>query len=136
MSETLWAVIIGGIIAAIGGAVATIPTLVINERRWKKEKKLEYLKTERLRRKEQYKYLASKLPEAIDKNLSDDEIVAELFIDIPKKIRNKILSCVEKIPKNRQESKKVDTIDLIDQMTESMEESLDEIDKQINKLLS
>jgi hypothetical protein len=45
MSETLFAVIIGGVIAAIGGIVINIPTLVSNGRRWKKEKKLEYLRS-------------------------------------------------------------------------------------------
>ncbi len=132
MSETLWAVIIGGLI----GIVATIPALVINERRWKKDKKLEYLKTERSRRKEQYKYLASKLPEAIEKNISNNEVVAEFWIDVPEKIRNKIMSCIVEIQKNIQEHKKVDTSDLTFQMTTLMEESLEEIDKEINKLLS
>ena len=136
MSETLWAVIIGGLIAAIGGAVATIPSLFFNERRWKKEKKLEYLITERNRRKEQYKYFASKFPEAIEKNLSDDEILAEFYIDIPEKIQKIIHSWVKEIPNFRQESKKVDTTDLIFQMTESMKESLDEIDKEIKELMS
>lgn len=136
MSETLWAVIIGGVIGVIGGAVATIPTLIFTERRWKKDKKLEYLKTERSRRKEQYKYLASKLPEAIEKNLRDDEIVAELFIDMPKKIHHKICSCVEEIQKNEKEGKKVDMAGLINQMTKSMEESLEEMDKEIKELMS
>jgi len=138
MSEILWATLIGGAIGVIGSAVASIPSIITSERRWKKEKKLEYLQAERSRQKEQYKYLLSKLPEAIE-NVGpvphDYDIISELCIDLPKKIYKEIVSQAEEYYKNKQEGKEVDILDFIFKVSESMRKSIDEIDKQINKFM-
>ena len=65
MSETLWAVIIGGAIGVIGGVTATIPPLIVNHFRWKKEKKLEHLRAERKHLAEQYMQILIKLPDFV-----------------------------------------------------------------------
>ena len=131
MSETLWAVIIGGIIAVIGGIVATIPTLVFNERRWKKEKKLEHLRAERRHKEEQYIQILSELPDFIEKGGDDRGILTRLFLVFPVDIGKELGSLLKQT-----EGKRLDRKAVYPQITSSVREILEDIDKEINKLMS
>ncbi len=135
MTETLWAVIIGGSIGLVGGVVATIPSLIINERRWKKEKKLEHLRAERKYRLEQYSLVLNKLPDYIQGEGDWDwDMVSRILLGLPEEIVKEIYAVLQKT-KNKKVNKE-EVKRLYGLISNPMRKSLDEIDRKIKELMS
>ena len=130
MSETLWAVIIGGIIAI----AATIPPLIYSHYHWKKEKKLEHLRAERRHKEEQYMQILSKLADCEGGGSWDWDLVSGIGLILPIEIGKEISNALGRI-----KGKKVvpgRAPEICGSIAPYMRKSLDEIDKEINKLMS
>jgi len=135
MSETLWVAIIVG----STGVAATIPPIIANYYRWKKEKKLEYLekkleylKAERRYREEQYSNILSKLDVCIKRGNQFKDIRIEIGLKLPHEIGNKIYNILDKKwngDVNREEVIPWE-IEII------MRKSLDEMDREIKETMS
>lgn len=131
MSETLWAVIIGGIIAI----AATIPPLIYSHYRWKKEKKLEHLMAKRKDTLEQYMLVLNKLPDYIQGEGDWDWNMASLIcLGLTEEITKEIHDVVEKIKDKK--IKEEEVLGIYGLFSTPMRKSLDEIDKKINELMS
>jgi len=130
MSETLWAVIIGGVIGVIGSAVVSIPSLVANERRWKKEKKLEHLRAERKHKEEQYMQMLPKIPNCMEGG-GDYDTLTRIFLVLPVDIGKELSSLLWQA-----EGKHLNKLEILPRITRSVRESLEETDKEISELMS
>lgn len=130
MSETLWAVIIGGVIGIIGSAVVSIPSLVVNERRWKKEKKLEHLRAERRHLEEKYTQMLPNLPDCCEEG-GDWDTITKMFLVLPIDIGKELSSLLRQA-----EGKRLKKSEICSQIAYSMRVALEEIDENINELMS
>lgn len=131
MTETLWAVIIGGSIGLVGGVATTILSLSANYYRWKKEKKLEHLRTERRHFEEVCKNILTKLPESLDKNIAPHDMMADILMFIPKDVFETLQAAIEEYSCKPDEITKI-----LIAITAAMKEARAEIDGKISKLLS
>jgi gas vesicle protein len=82
MSETLIGVVIGGLIAW----VAPLMTLRFNERKWRFESKLNFLKTERDRLEQLYERNLERFGRGLSEDAYSSEMTAEMFAMMPKEI--------------------------------------------------
>lgn len=128
--ESNMEVIIGVIIGGVIGYVAAITTLVVEHRRWRKEFKLQYLITERIRREKQ----CDRIEELLAKGLCEDSYPMELFVNIwmrlPQYIRNPIDEAWDGIDDSQLEGKRK----LYQEVSAILGAYLYEIDKQIEEL--
>ncbi len=122
MSETLKGVILGGIIASITPVI----TLLLNHFRWKKDAKLEYLKSERRRLEQLYSETMESLSEAMGKNQYSTKILSDIMILMPKNISDEFHSWMKK---GEDPTKGHMNIAV------EMKKSLAEIDNQIKELI-
>ncbi len=84
--EALIGVVIGGVI----GYGAAITTLLVEHRRWKKEFKLQYLITERIRREEHCDKINELLKEVISEGSFNFEFIIKILIRLPDELTNLI----------------------------------------------
>jgi hypothetical protein len=82
MSDTLIGVIFGGFIASI----VPVITLVVNHKRWKVEKNLEYLKSERKRLENLFSETLEKIDKAMRTNSYPSEMTSDILILMPKEV--------------------------------------------------
>ncbi len=124
--ETLIGVVIGCVI----GNVVAITILVVEHCRWRKEFKLQYLITERIRREEQY----DKIRELLDKGLKEDlfpfEFIMKMLIRLPDEVTNLIKKAWKEsdLSDDKGKQKLYRRVSLI------LGNYLSKIDKQIEKL--
>lgn len=130
MSDTLWAAVIGGASGGIIAIVATIPPLIVNHYRWKKEKKLEHLRTERRHLEGQYIQILSKLAGVAEGHANWDTL-AQMCIALPEDIYIQLWSLLQTAKSDHS-----DKLDICSKITGSMRKSLAEINKEIKELMS
>lgn len=124
--EALIGVLIGGVI----GYVAAITTLVVEHRRWKKEFKLQYLITERIRREKQCDRIRELLVKGLNENLYPTELATTMWIRLPQKVKSLIEKVWKDIEHNQFEGKQK----LYREVSFILGTYLGEIDKQIEEL--
>ena len=88
-------VIIGVLIGGVIGYVAAITTLVVEHRRWRKEFKLQYLITERIRREEQCDRINKLLEEGLNTGVFTFEFMTTILKRLPLKLRNLIFEAMK-----------------------------------------
>ncbi len=124
--EALIGVLIGGVI----GYVAAITTLLVEHRRWKKEFKLQYLITERIRREDQ----CDRIRELLDKGLNEDlypvELGTKMFIRLPEKVKSLLLTAWKDTDHSDHEGKRK----LYQKVSLILGAYLNKIDRQIEEL--
>jgi len=79
MSETLWGVLIGGLLASIMPFV----TVARDECRWRKEQRLSFLRDERLRLENMFRLASNKLAEGMAKNVYPTEVLMDSLYVFP-----------------------------------------------------
>jgi hypothetical protein len=126
MSETLNGVIWGGIIASI----VPVTTLVLNHFRWKKEAKLEYLKSERRRLEQLFSETLENLADGMDKNSYPTKMLSDILILMPKNISDRFNLWMDEKDKDASKGR----FALFDISLE-MKKSLAMIDDQIRELI-
>lgn len=122
--------LIGVLIGAVIGYVAAITTLVVEHRRWMKDKKLEYLRAERRHKEEQYLHILSNLNTFVDEDCHDKTTVSRTCLVLSDEIAEQIDSNLEKLF-----NKEIDRHEVFGQIAFYMRKSLDEIDKEIKELI-
>ncbi len=125
MSDTLIAVIVGGFVASI----VPITRLIFDYFRWKREAKLEQLRSERKRLETLYNKALKELPKALAEHTWPTDIVSDILILMPKEVTECIRSFVK--DKDKTESK---CRDAYTNITFTMKQSLSKVDKQIENL--
>jgi len=75
MSETLWGVLIGGVI----GWIVPIAYYITEFRKWKRERRYTVLKEKRDRREKLYDELIKKIAEGMQKNSYDIAMIASIL---------------------------------------------------------
>lgn len=123
--EALIGVLIGGVI----GYVAAITTLVVEHRRWRKEFKLQYLITERIRREKQCDRIRELLTKALNENLNPAELATTLWIRLPQKVNSLIVKAWKNKHNQLEEKQKLNQ-----EVSTILANYLVEIDKQIEEL--
>lgn len=126
MSETLWGVLIGGLIASI----APISSLVFESKRWKTERRLEHLREERVRLEQLVTGVLSKLGDAMAKNSYPSTMTSDIFALMPKAVSDRFRIWMEEKDKDELKGKHA----LFDMALE-MKKCLAEIDRKIAELL-
>ncbi|MBI3597552.1 MAG: hypothetical protein HY203_10405 [Nitrospirae bacterium] len=96
MSETLIGVIVGGVIASI----TTIASLIINDRRWRREMRHEYLKGERQRFEKMYSTTLDQLGGAMRKQSYPTQMYTDFMILMPKNIHECFKQWLDEKDKN------------------------------------
>lgn len=126
MCETLWAVVVGGV---LGGGFS-ITVLIVEHVRWKREFRLRYLQAERKRREEQCKRIASYLRNGVKSGLWSIELVAEYMIRLPKEVSEHISDLWHK--KDLTQEKK--RAELYQEVMLILQTYISKIDEEIGKL--
>jgi len=127
MSDALIGVLIGGLIASI----APIVTLVMDHSRWKREAKLEYLKSERSRLEGLFAENLKKLGEAMKKNSYPSQLLSDFFVLMPKGVADEMNNWMEESDKTELKGKHA-----YFSISMQMKRSLSEIDQKIRELVS
>ena len=130
MQESNMEVIIGVLIGAVIGYVAAITTLIVEHRRWRKEFKLQYLITERIRREKQCDRIRELLVKGINEKIYPTELATTLWVRIPQKVKSLIEKVWKDIEHNQFEGKEK----LHKEVSAILGTYLGEIDKQIEEL--
>jgi len=126
MSQTLWAVIIGGV---LGGGFSLV-VLIVEHHRWKKEFKIQYLQAELTRREKQCEKIRNYFREGIDRDSWAPELLPACWIRLPKKVSERITEVWQRID----HSQKQGQLDLFQKVLIILGEYMSEIDEQIEKL--
>ncbi|MDP1646280.1 MAG: hypothetical protein Q8L71_12420 [Thiobacillus sp.] len=87
MSDTLIGVIIGGLIGSIG----PLSTLILGHHRWKREAKLEYLKSERIRLEGLFERTLKQFAEGIEENSYSSNMASDIMVLMPSEVSEKYL---------------------------------------------
>jgi hypothetical protein len=82
MNDALWGVVVGGIV----GSVTPLVTLFFGDRKWKREAKLAYLKSERLRLEAFYERTYGELGESIAVGTFPLRVIADMYIMMPPEV--------------------------------------------------
>ena len=122
MSETLLGVLIGGAI----GSVAPLIALFWDQRRWRQEKRLMYLQSERQRMEHLFAATYEKLGTAMANNSYPIDMLADLGVLMPKEVNKRFHEWMEKSPKDEADAR----VALLE-ISLSMREALAALDKKI-----
>lgn len=87
MSDTLIGVIIGGLI----GSISPFSTLILGHYRWKRESKLEYLKSERICLQGLFERTLEHFAEGMKENSYSSNMASDIMILMPSEISEKYL---------------------------------------------
>ena len=82
MSDTIFGVIVGGVIASI----APLSMLYFNHRHWKQETKLNHLKSERTRLESLSEKTLAKLAKAMSENAYPSDMTADIITFMPEEV--------------------------------------------------
>ncbi len=124
--------LIGVLIGCVIGNVVAITILVVEHRRWKKDKKLEHLRAEIRHKEEQYLSVLSRLEDCI-KSEGDWNLYMAMRLRLVLRDEKNIVSVLQKMANrniSRQEMEKE-----YNKIVLSMEKSLTELDKKRNELM-
>ena len=127
MTDALIGVIIGGVI----GSIAPLSTLIFGHYRWKRESKLEYLKSERARLEGLFDKTLEKLAEGMEKNSYSSNMASDILVLMPSDVSEKYLDFISDKDKTELKGKHA-YMDL----ALAMKKSLSSIDDDIRKLVS
>lgn len=101
MSNELWGVLIGGLLASI----VPIVTLVTEGRRWKRDQRLEFFKAERSRKEALYARILESLGDAMSKNSYPSQITSEIMVSLPKSASDRFQAWMKEKPKDELKTK-------------------------------
>jgi hypothetical protein len=133
MTETLWAVVIGGLVSAGTTMLISLLTNLFEYRKWRREKRLEHL-TERKARAETAIVKLTNFIGTPNVNVPMEDLI--YIHAFPKKIRESVrdLENLRAEPADKQDKERIDlTVDFIFSATHRF---LEELDGEIEKLLS
>ena len=82
MSDTLIGVIIGGLI----GSIAPLSTLMLGHHRWKREAKLEYLKSERVRLESMFERTLEQFADGTKTNSYSSNMGSDIMVLMPSEV--------------------------------------------------
>jgi len=88
MSETLLGVIIGGLI----GSITPLTTLLFDHHRWKRQAKLEYLKSEHARLEGLFEKNLKQFAEGMAKNIYSLDMSSDIMVLMPKEVSERFLN--------------------------------------------
>jgi len=128
MSETLLAVIIGGV---LGGGFSMV-VLIVEHHRWKKEFKIQYLQAERRRREEQCEKIRNHFSEGLATGKWSAQLVSEWILRLPKEVGSRICKTCQGI--NFDQTSTEEKKNLYVEVVCILGEFMAEIDKEIEKL--
>lgn len=126
MSEALLGVVIGGLIAS----VSTFTNVIVSHRRWKFDKRLEYLKEKRNHLQQRVNLILKQLSEGMEKNDYDIAMLAEIEILLPKNIYESTSKFFEDEDQSLENMQKH-----LLYISREAKISIAEIDDEINKLI-
>ena len=126
MSETLWAVIVGGL---LGGGFSTA-VLTVEHFRWKKEFGLRYLQAERERREKQCRRIQDDFLKGLGEGVWSAELLSLCYIRLPRKVIQSIEEAWNRIEHSEREGKQA----LYNEVLIILSQYLAEIDTEIEKL--
>ncbi len=122
MSEALFGVLVGGLIASVGPVIS----LVLEHRRWAREKTLEYLRSERQRLEALFRETLAELSDAMDRNSYPIQMLADMGVMMPKAVSQRFNSWMEKPDKTVQDRKEAFL-----EISIEMKSALAELDRKI-----
>ncbi len=125
MSDTLIGVIIGGLI----GSIAPFSTLVLGHFRWKRESKLEYLKSERVRLEGLFEKTLEQFAEGMKANSYSSDMSSDIMILMPSEVTERFLDFMRDEEKTELKCKHA-------YMALEMKKALSSVDTEIRKLVS
>ncbi len=127
MTEALWGVVLGSVIAS----VLPIIHIVVDHKKWKKEKKLEVLRIKRDGLEKMFREIGSGLHEEMLKDSYSINRITDIVVLSPKPVKDafdKMINDPRKNPNNM----KMHNVDI----SKAMKTALTEIDDEIIKLVS
>ena len=127
MTEALWGVALGGLIASI---LPIIP-IVVDHLRWKKEKKLEVLRNKRDRLEKMFREIGSGLHEEMLKDSHSINRITDIVVLSPKPVKDAFEKMIND-PRKNPNNMKMHNVDI----SKAMKTALTEIDDEIIKLVS
>ena len=131
MSETLLAVVIGGIIGSFSTLASTLISTLTQNRTWKLEKRLEHLRAQRDTLEERSTELLIKLSEGMAENRYDIPMISELLVRMPQPVIERFRGWMAEQNKDEEVAK----FAFMDICTE-IKKALREIDEQIEKMIN
>lgn len=84
MSDTLYAVLVGGFIAVI----PTLATAHFAHKQWKLNKKIDFLISERDRLEKRYPVIIDELSEMLSEDIAVPESMGRVFVELPEAAQN------------------------------------------------
>ena len=126
MSDILIGVIIGGVIASITPFVM----LILDHRRWQRESKLEYLKSERKRLEKIFRENLKRFGKAIAENSYPSDMMMDFLLTMPKEISIIFKEFLADPNKTDEKCKKAYII-----IISSMKKTLSDIDSKIENII-
>ena len=126
MSEGLLGVVIGGILASFG----TILTLIIENNRWKKEKRIEYLKDKKEKLDESYTKAISELNTALNEDNFPIDLVNNFRYQYPDGVANEFWKIFDDKDKSVENKKRHYW-----KICEEMKKSIVSIDTEIDRII-
>ncbi len=88
MSNTLLGVIIGGLI----GSIIPLATLLLGHYRWKREAKLEYLKSERVRQEAMFEKNIKQLADCMANDSYSSDVISDFMILMPERVSEEFVN--------------------------------------------
>jgi type II secretory pathway pseudopilin PulG len=96
MSEALLGALVGGLLASI----VPVFTLFTDSRRWRHEKKLDYLASERSRLEALFSKTLENLSDAMAKNSYPSQMTSDILVLMPKSIGDRFEAWMKEKPKD------------------------------------
>ena len=127
MFDTLLGVIIGGLIAS----VTPIVMIILDNRRWKQQSKLEQLRFDRKRLEKIFRENLKRFSKAINENSFPSDMIMDFILIMPKDVSSKFKAFLANPNKTEATCKKV-YVDVV----LSMKKTLSDIDNKIENIIS
>jgi gas vesicle protein len=127
MIDTIIGVIVGGVI----GSFIPLVTLFIEHYRWKRNAKLDYLKSERSRLEQLFNKTLKSLSSEMGENSYSSDTISDIILLMPKEISDRYSKFLDE-KKKTVASRKLVYMEL----TVAMKKTLADIDKEIKELVS
>lgn len=127
MSEALIGVLVGGLIASI----APIASLLLEHRRWSREKRLEHLRKERDRLEMLFREALADLSRAMEQNSYPIQMLADMNVLMPRSVMQRFNEWMEKSDKTDQDRKEAFL-----EISIEMKSALAELDRKIETAIN
>jgi type II secretory pathway pseudopilin PulG len=122
--------IVGVIVGALLASVVPLVTLIIQQRRWRLEKKLEFLRSERRRMEELFDQSLKRIVDGMNEDSYSSELYADSLTLLPEEILNRFIVWIKNKAKD-QDSARVAYTDI----AVLMKKHLAKIDEEIKSLV-